>query len=142
MKKFDDEEEAISKKYFERLQGEDRADTKPERISSISPEEYLRREKEEKRKIYEEEEKLQKINRITKAGLFSMTIGALLFGAAFIGIFWIWPFCLTRIASMLINFAILSPFLLLALVALFFTMKGFIKLLGAKGAVEGKKESS
>ncbi len=142
MKKFDDDEDAISKKYFERIQGQDRADEKPERVSSISPQEYLRREREEKQRIDKEEQKLQKINEITKAGIFSITLGMLILSVAFIGICYICPLIWTRVSSEIVQIAVTIPFAIIALVGFFFTGSGLVRLLTTRKEVEGTSKET
>jgi len=136
MKKFDDDEDAISRKYFERIQGQDRIDEKPERVSSISPQEYLRREQEEKQRINDEEQKIRKINEITKAAVFSITLGALILSVAFIGIFYICPLIWTRTSSELLQIGSVVPFALIALAGFFSATSGMMRLLTTRRQVE------
>ncbi|MDQ7824168.1 MAG: hypothetical protein RDV48_15305 [Candidatus Eremiobacteraeota bacterium] len=139
MKKPDDEDDLAAKRYFDKMQGDENADV-PERPSSISPEEYLKREKEEKEKLHDEELRMKKSLEIMKASFFSISIGIICMATSFTGIFWILPYLCLGILNPVVRLAIFIFFLLIGIAGLVLIIQGLIKLFSTKSKVDGTGE--
>ena len=140
MNDFENDEDRTARLIFQRMQGEDRADAgeSQERVSSISPEEYRRRETEYKQKILDDEAEMQALYRLTRASLFTMMQGIGCLFISYIGIFWLWPYLCTGIASSFIQIAIVLPFLVIGLAGLIVSCIGTVRLLSARKKVGNK----
>jgi hypothetical protein len=130
-----DEEDEKAKEYFRKIQGEREADKKPERTSSIAPDEFLRREKAHKDKLKQEEEEMKKTLRIMQKSFLFIVLGILGLGIAFMGIFWIWPLFCTMTFSPLAHILFFSLFLFFGIAGIILTIAGITKLLGSKKIV-------
>jgi hypothetical protein len=130
-----DDEEIKAKEYFQKIQGDRKGDKKPERVSSITPDEFLRRERAEKDRLKQEEEDMVKTLGIMKKSLFLIVMGILSLALTFMGIFWLWPLLCTTTSSSLAHILFVIPFFLTGIVGIAVIIAGMIKLLGSKKTV-------
>ena len=140
MKQWENEEDRTSDEYFRKIQGEDRDDAGPERISSISPEEYRKREREHKRYLRQEDFKIRKTNEIMKLSFVYFFIGILSCGFSFLGIFWFLPYFSLQCNNQLFQILVFIPLAILGTAGIILTATGVVKFFTIKKIVEGSPD--
>lgn len=135
-----DAEEESAQEYFKKIQGEGRSDAKPERTSSITPEEFRRREFEHKEYLKNEEYKIKKTNEIMKVSFYYFSIGVLGLIIAFLGIAWVFPYVCLKVHQIVMQAVILIPLILIGAGGIFCTIFGIAKFFGTQKKVEGSPD--
>gem|GEM_PF-2093121 len=130
------EEDKITQEYFKKIQGDDESERRVERISSISPDEYRRREDEYRQSLRDEEYRIKKTFEAMKKSFAFLSIGVIALAFSFLGFFWLWPFFCTREFSPLIQILVIIPFSVSGIAGVTSIIVSIIKFFGTKKRVE------
>jgi len=136
MKKNNEEEENNVREYFKKIQGDDESRTGENRISSISPDEYRRRENEYRQSLSDEERMMKKTYEAMRKSFTFFSIGILALALSFVGFCWLWPYFCTQEFSSLIQILILIPFSISGIAGVAALIISIIKFFSIKKNIE------